>query len=98
MSEQKASTLYRAWRLYVDGFRGLTHTSRILWLIIAIKLIVMFAVLRPFFFPNYTKRQAAALEISGSEWVQQDLIERGAQSDKRVIDTSVEVHEETTTR
>lgn len=73
---RKSSLFYRAWRLYADGFRGLTRTSRILWLIIFIKLFFMFAVLRPFFFPNYTKQQAAERNISGSEWVQQDLIER----------------------
>lgn len=66
----------RAWRLYADGFKGLTRTSKILWLIIFIKLVVMFAILRPFFFPNYTKQQAAEHAVSGSEWVQMDLVER----------------------
>lgn len=34
---------------YYDGFRGMT-VGRTLWLIIAIKLFVMFAILRVFFF------------------------------------------------
>ena len=34
---------------YYDGFRSMT-VGRTLWLIIAIKLIVIFAVLRVFFF------------------------------------------------
>lgn len=38
--------------LYVDGFRGMTVGKR-LWGIIFIKLFIMFAVLKVFFFPNY---------------------------------------------
>lgn len=75
-TERKPSKLQRAWRLYADGFRGMSRTGRILWLIIAIKLIVMFAILKPFFFPNHTKRQASEHNITGAEWVQQDLIDR----------------------
>ncbi len=35
--------------LYIDGFRRMTW-GRTLWLLIAIKLVVMFGVLRVFFF------------------------------------------------
>lgn len=69
----------RAWDMYREGFKTLTPTSRTLWLIVAVKLFVMFAVLKAFFFPNYTKQQAKEHNITGSEWVQQDLINRGAQ-------------------
>ncbi len=37
---------------YRDGFRSMT-VGRTLWKIILIKLFVMFAVLKLFFFPNY---------------------------------------------
>ena len=40
------------WQFYVDGFRSMT-LGRTLWLIIAIKLFIMFYILRLFFFPNY---------------------------------------------
>lgn len=66
----------RTWHLYRDGFRNLSPSSRTLWLIIAIKLFIMFAVLKAFFFPNYTKQQAEERGITGAEWVQQDLIDR----------------------
>lgn len=39
-----------AW-FYIDGFRNMT-VGRSLWLIILIKLFIMFAVLRLFFFPD----------------------------------------------
>lgn len=38
--------------LYVDGFRRMT-VGKTLWKIIAIKLIIMFAVLKLFFFPDF---------------------------------------------
>ena len=45
----KNSFLYRAFRLYYDGFRSI---------IIAIKLFVIFVVLKLFFFPNFISRHA----------------------------------------
>jgi uncharacterized membrane protein len=45
---------YRIWRFYVDGFRSMT-VGRTLWLIIGIKLLIMFVFLKLFFFPNFLK-------------------------------------------
>lgn len=42
------------WRIvdfYIDGFRNMT-IGRSLWAIIVIKLIIMFAILKLFFFPD----------------------------------------------
>ncbi|PHR25910.1 MAG: DUF4492 domain-containing protein [Desulfotalea sp.] len=44
----------RVYRFYADGFRRMT-VGKTLWKIILIKLFVMFAVLKIFFFPNYLK-------------------------------------------
>ena len=38
--------------LYRDGFRSMV-VGRTLWKIILLKLLIMFAVLKLFFFPNY---------------------------------------------
>lgn len=46
--------LSRIMRFYIDGFRGMT-LGRTLWCIILIKLIIIFAVLKAFFFPAYLK-------------------------------------------
>ncbi len=43
----------RVFYFYYDGFRNLSPVGKRLWIIILIKLFVMFAVLRLFFFPNY---------------------------------------------
>lgn len=37
--------------LYVDGFKNMT-IGKSLWAIILIKLFIMFAILKVFFFPN----------------------------------------------
>ena len=39
-------------RFYADGFRSMT-LGRTLWKIIIIKLLIMFAVLKLFFFPDF---------------------------------------------
>lgn len=39
----------RVWRFYRDGFRQMTW-GRTLWIIICLKLLILFAVLRVFFF------------------------------------------------
>ena len=40
------------WQFYRDGFRSM-KLGRTLWLIILIKLFVMFFILRIFFFPDF---------------------------------------------
>lgn len=54
-----ASALRWTYRLYADGFRGMT-LGRTLWTVIIIKLIVIFAVLKVFFFPDFLKTKAGA--------------------------------------
>jgi len=42
----------RIFRFYRDGFRSMT-IGKTLWKVILIKLFIMFAVLKLFFFPNF---------------------------------------------
>ena len=44
----------RVWDLYYDGFRSMT-VGKSLWVLIIIKLLVMFVILKWFFFPNLLK-------------------------------------------
>ncbi len=37
---------------YVEGFKEMTPRGKKLWMIILIKLFIMFAILKFFFFPN----------------------------------------------
>ncbi len=42
----------RVWNLYYEGFKNMGPVGKKLWLIILIKLFIMFAILRLFFFPD----------------------------------------------
>jgi protein-S-isoprenylcysteine O-methyltransferase Ste14 len=55
--EAKNSLPYRIFRFYYDGFRQMT-LGRTLWAIILIKLFIIFAILKVFFFPNFLKEHA----------------------------------------
>jgi len=59
---------------YRDGFRNMT-IGKTLWLIAIIKLFIMFAVLRVFFFPNYLKSNFDTDE-SRANHVRQELIDK----------------------
>ena len=49
--------LYKVYNLYRDGFRHMT-LGRTLWAIILIKLFIIFAILKVFFFPNFIHQHA----------------------------------------
>ena len=53
----KKNLLYRIFDLYYDGFRNMT-LGRTLWTVILIKLVVIFAILKIFFFPDYLKEHS----------------------------------------
>ncbi|HAM11007.1 MAG: hypothetical protein A2X05_00075 [Bacteroidetes bacterium GWE2_41_25] len=44
-------------RLYTDGFRNLSSWGKKLWIIILIKLFIMFVILKIFFFPDILKKK-----------------------------------------
>ncbi|MEG2756066.1 MAG: DUF4492 domain-containing protein, partial [Mucinivorans sp.] len=45
------SFFLKIWSFYYDGFRSM-QLGKTLWAIIIIKLLIMFLVLKVFFFPN----------------------------------------------
>ena len=60
-------------RFYLEGFRSMT-LGRTLWAIILLKLFIMFAVLKAFFFPSYLQGDEAAKETT----VATELTDRAA--------------------
>ena len=48
----KDNIFKRVWRFYYEGFRSMTSLGKTLWIIIAIKLFIMFFVLKLFFFKS----------------------------------------------
>ena len=72
-SSRSHSWLWHVWHLYYDGFRSMT-LGRTLWLIIAIKLFIMFVVLKCFFFPNFIKEHSE--EGREADFVSGQVLER----------------------
>ena len=66
----------RAWEMYRDGFKNLSKTGRQLWLLILIKLFIMFAILKVFFFPDFLGRKTDGTEEAKGEYVTEQFVER----------------------
>ena len=47
----------RFFDLYTDGFRNMSSWGKKLWIIILIKLFIMFVILKIFFFPDILKEK-----------------------------------------
>ena len=50
-----SSALSGIFRFYYDGFRNMSWWGRRVWVIILIKLFILFLILRVFFFPDFLK-------------------------------------------
>lgn len=55
MDNKKENILLRVWRFYLSGFKNMSNWGRQVWIIILIKLFIMFAILKIFFFPDFLK-------------------------------------------
>ncbi|MCL2649448.1 MAG: DUF4492 domain-containing protein [Candidatus Azobacteroides sp.] len=60
--------------LYTDGFKNMTW-GKTLWIIILVKLLIMFAILKIFFFPDLLKSNFNT-DKERSEEVSKELINR----------------------
>ena len=69
---RKNSFLFRVFDLYYDGFRNM-RLGKTLWTIILIKLFIIFAVLKVFFFPDFLKQHAKGDEAG---YVATELVDR----------------------
>ncbi len=63
----------RVFHLYYDGFRSMT-LGKTLWAVILVKLFIMFAILKVFFFPNFLSSHAE--EGGEADFVATELMER----------------------
>lgn len=52
---KKENFVLRIWRFYIGGFKNMSNWGRQVWIIILIKLFIMFVILKIFFFPNFLK-------------------------------------------
>jgi hypothetical protein len=70
---EKQFFILRFFRFYLEGFRSMT-LGKTLWLIILVKLFVLFVILKTFFFPNYLKKFGTSEEKR--EYISSELINR----------------------
>lgn len=49
---EEARSKFNFFTMFRDGFKSMT-LGKTLWTLVIIKLIIMFLILRPFFFPNF---------------------------------------------
>ncbi|NCA75395.1 MAG: DUF4492 domain-containing protein [Alphaproteobacteria bacterium] len=66
--------LRKIWLFYYDGFRSMTVGKK-LWIIILIKLFILFAILKLFFFPDFLKSKFGS-DHEKSDYVGKELIDR----------------------
>ncbi|MDR2806319.1 MAG: DUF4492 domain-containing protein [Dysgonamonadaceae bacterium] len=72
--------------LYVDGFKHLTW-GKPLWVLIFIKLFILFAVLKAFFFPNILNSRFKT-EQEKSNYVFEELMEKQHTNKKSITNES----------
>jgi len=70
---KKASWIERVFLFYWEGFRSM-DLGKTLWLIILVKLFIMFVVLKIFFFPRYLNQFDTKAEKE--DHISKELIER----------------------
>lgn len=68
--------LVSIWHFYLDGFRSMT-IGRTLWLLILIKLFIMFFILKLFFFPSFLMGKTTEEK---EEFVGSELVDRAAEN------------------
>ncbi len=67
----------KVFRFYYEGFRSMT-LGKTLWAIILIKLFIMFAILKVFFFPNFLSSKADT-DKGKSEYIVNEMEKRTIQ-------------------
>ena len=55
MEKEESNIIIKIWNFYISGFKNLSNWGKQVWIIILIKLFIMFAILKIFFFPDFLK-------------------------------------------
>ncbi len=66
-------SLKHIFEFYVNGFREMT-LGKTLWMLILLKLFIMFFILKMFFFPNFLS--SPEIDADKDEYVSDELIHR----------------------
>lgn len=63
--------LKRIWLFYYEGFRNMPSWGKKAWIIILVKLFIMFFILKLFFFPNFLNSNFDSQEEKGEYVIEQ---------------------------
>lgn len=69
---EERTTKFNFFTMFRDGFKSMT-LGKTLWTIVIIKLIIMFLILRPIFFPNFLSSKFDDNQ-SKSDYVSEQLV------------------------
>lgn len=61
--KQPVLIISNIFRFYADGFRNMQSWGRKVWIIILIKLFIIFVVLKIFFFPDLLRKNYSSDEL-----------------------------------
>lgn len=73
MAKSDRNWLVRVGHFYLEGFRGMT-LGKTLWAVILVKLFIIFAILKVFFFPDFIGQHAE--EGEEADFVSQQIVDR----------------------
>lgn len=73
MNNEK-SERFNFFTMFRDGFKSMT-LGKTLWTLVIIKLIIMFLILRPIFFPNFLNSKFNDAE-SKADYVSKQLVDK----------------------
>ncbi len=71
MKSMKKNLFSRVLFFYINGFKNLSSTGKKLWIIILIKLFIMFGILKLFFFNDYLGKQFSTDEEKSNHVIEQ---------------------------
>lgn len=74
MEKDNNKPRFNFFTMFRDGFKSMT-LGRTLWILVIIKLCIMFLILRPIFFPNFLNSKFEDSK-SKSDYVRQELIDK----------------------
>lgn len=72
---EKPAKKFNWFTMFWEGFTHMTQLGKTLWILVIIKLIIMFVILKPFFFHNYIKSNYETKQEQEA-YMQNTLIDR----------------------
>lgn len=75
MTKTESQAKFNWFKMFWEGFTNMSPLGKTLWVIVIIKLIFMFFILKPIFSPNYLNKNFDTPEDK-AEHVRKELIEK----------------------